>query len=139
MSAGTCTCENLYQKDGFRCIVACEVGYVDNGNTCTQRTEPAVSFVFDDTVMFNGGWYTDSITISSICNAYDLSGRGLWFDEYNRYVSLTGIQIVYDFTVELWINPTASGTIFSFMVNRGIENGNLWVSECYGLVLDFGY
>lgn len=72
------------------------------------------------------------------CTYYNLAGRGVYFNG-QVHGNMYGIRHSADQTVEIWINPEASGVIYSFKVNRGLYNGILWVSDCQGLVLDFGY
>jgi hypothetical protein len=73
---------------------------------------------------------------------YVVENRGGWFGGSSEedFLDIYGIDwsLTDDFTVELWINPSGSGSIFSFRYNRHLYNGNLWVADCFALVLDLG-
>jgi hypothetical protein len=69
--------------------------------------------------------------------------RGLYFNNGSEFsyqdVEINGLDLCEDFTIELWIRPvTVLGTVFSFKLENAMYNGNLWISSCRGLVLDWG-
>ena len=66
--------------------------------------------------------------------------RGVWFggDAAGHFIELVDVDLSYSFTLELWVNPYGSGSLINTVANREIYNGNFWVSDCFGLVLDVG-
>lgn len=131
----TCTCEGKYQ-DGSECHAECPDGTVENeeGTACHVSAEAALSYSFETAETL--GYL--AATFAGSCLPMVLPGRGAYFAGNGNSVTVEGLELAQEFTAELWINPAGAGTIFSFVVNRGLYNGNFWVADCFGLVLDYG-
>jgi hypothetical protein len=103
-------------------------------------TTAAVSANFDG-VSFpyaSTGYNTGvNFTTANGCGPYVMfQKRGVFFDGAAGSMSVTVDNIAFykNFTVAMWVRPVESdGSLFSFSVNRGKMNGNLFVSSCNGL------
>jgi hypothetical protein len=66
--------------------------------------------------------------------------RGIFFNGATdtQSVTINNIGFYKNFTVAMWIKPVeGDGSLFNFEVNRGKLNGNLFVSSCMGLGLNW--
>jgi hypothetical protein len=146
---GACDCANTYVEPTGDCIDSdCPRGtFSDSASSCVVPDTVAVSFDLNAISAwplastgynpFSSG--TEVVATATACAPWSIEGRGIYLDSSSSHYFTTNIDMYEDFTLQTWIKPTASsGSIFNWQVNRGYSNGNLWVSDCDGLVLDYG-
>ena len=141
---GTCTCSGLYVVTTGDCIVGtgpCPLGTVnDSAGSCIVPTSVAASFTFNSGSTTNAGYQSTWTVGAGGCSPWSRGTSGLYFDPSSSHYLDANWNLNTDFTMEMWVKPTATGTgsLWNFMVNRGYQNGNLWVTSCSGLALDWG-
>lgn len=120
----------------------CPLGTVADGDTCVVPAVAAALFDFTGSLPITSTGYNTSAQLStSSCDPIAVDGRGHYFDADSHHtLDLVNMPLYQDFTVEMWIRPTetGSGSLFSFKNNLLDFGGNLWISSCLGLVLDWG-
>ena len=135
----TCSCEGLlYHPATGDCGGACEDGYLatEDGLQCLPDPTPTVLIEFLGQAPYSGG----AATADHCFPPWEVVDRGVYFNGETS-LAVTGLEVNPTFTIEMWVKPDADftpGTLFYLPLTPNAY-ANLWVSDCLGIVLDWGW